>query len=63
MSGLYRCKVSSLTSEAEAQARMLVYSPVDEMEFTQRTLTGSHVNVSCKVDTIHYHNIIKTLFH
>ena len=52
MSGLYRCKVSSLTSEAEAQARMLVYSPVDEMEFTQRTLTGSHVNVSCKVNQI-----------
>ena len=49
MSGLYRCRVSSLTSEAEAQAMMLVYSPVDEMEFTQRTLPGSHVNVSCKV--------------
>ena len=48
MSGLYRCSVASRTQQAEAEASMLVYSPVDEMEFVQRTLPG-HVNVSCKV--------------
>ena len=35
-----RCRVSSLSSEAEAEARMLVYSPVEEMEFIQRRLSG-----------------------
>ena len=49
MSGLYRCKVSCLTSEAVAEGEMLVYSPVDDMEFVQRRLPGSKVNVSCKV--------------
>ena len=32
--------MSSLTSEAEAEAEMLVYSPVEEMEFMQRRLSG-----------------------
>ena len=52
--------MSSLTSEAEAEATMLVYSPVDEMEFIQRTLAspdqggpGTMVNVSCKVTGIY----------
>ena len=53
MSGMYCCKVSSLTSEAVAEAEMLVYSPVDEMEFVQRRLPGSKVNVSCKVSGIY----------
>ena len=53
MSGVYRCKVSSLTSEAEAEAMMLVYSPVDEMEFIQRTVPESHVNVTCHVTGIY----------
>ena len=35
-----RCRVSGLSSEAEAEARMLVYSPVQEMEFIQRRLSG-----------------------
>ena len=44
----YRCSVASRTQQAQAEASMLVYSPVDEMEFVQRTLPG-HLNVSCKV--------------
>ena len=47
-----------MTSEAEAEAMMLVYSPVDEMEFIQRILPGSHshakrVNITCKVTGIY----------
>ena len=48
MAGTYHCKVSTLTSEAVAEANMLVYSPVAESTFVQKRLPGSKVNVSCK---------------
>ena len=48
MAGTYHCKVSTLTSEAVAEANMLVYSPVLESSFVQRRLAGSKVNISCK---------------
>jgi hypothetical protein len=48
MAGTYHCKVSTLTSEAVAEANMLVYSPVLESTFLQRRLPGSKVNISCK---------------
>ena len=63
-----RRRVSSLRSEAEAEARMLVYSPVEEMEFIQRRLSGEacplsidngrnfpggYMNLSCLVRGVH----------
>ena len=48
MAGTYHCKVSTLTSEAVAEASMLVYSPVAESTFVQKRLAGSKVNITCK---------------
>ena len=48
MAGTYHCKVSTLTSEAVAEANMFVYSPVAESTFVQKRLPGSKVTVSCK---------------
>ena len=48
MAGTYHCKVSTLTSEAVAEANMLVYSPVAESTFVQKRLAGSKVNITCK---------------
>ena len=44
---MLRCRVSSLSSEVEAEARMLVYSPVEEMEFIQRRLSGQAAVLCC----------------
>ena len=49
MAGTYHCKVDTLTSEVVAEANMLVYSPIQETQFSQKRLPGSRVNVSCKV--------------
>ena len=49
MAGTYHCKVETLTSEAVAEANMLVYSPIMETQFTQKRLPGSRVNISCKI--------------
>ena len=52
MAGTYHCKVETLTSEASAEANMLVYSPVMETQFTQKRLPGSKVNISCRISGI-----------
>ena len=53
MSGRYRCRVSSDLSDDEAEADMMIYSPLDEMRFIQRTSTlSSLVNISCSVTGI-----------
>ena len=52
MAGTYHCKVDTLTSEAVAEANMLVYSPIQETQFSQKRLPGSKVNVSCKVSGV-----------
>ena len=49
MAGTYHCKVETLTSEATAEANMLVYSPIMETQFTQKRLPGSRVNISCRI--------------
>ena len=49
MAGTYHCKVETLTSEATAEANMLVYSPIMETQFTQKRLPGSKVNISCRI--------------
>ena len=59
MSGVYTCKVSCLTSEAVAEAEMFVFSPVDDMEFVQKRLPGSKVNVSCKISGMFPQPIVK----
>ena len=46
MSGTYTCKVSTLESEAVAEANMLVYSPAVFSEFTQKIMEGSKMNLS-----------------
>ena len=52
MAGTYHCKVETLTSEAVAEANMLVYSPIMETQFTQKRLPGSKVNISCKISGV-----------
>ena len=52
MTGTYHCKVETLTSEASAEANMLVYSPVMETQFTQKRLPGSKVNISCRISGV-----------
>merc|ERR1719242_1211714 len=52
MAGTYHCKVETLTSEATAEANMLVYSPIMETEFTQKRLPGSKVNISCRISGV-----------
>ena len=53
MSGTYTCKVSSLESEAVAEAKMLVYSPAISTEFKQKRLEGSKVNISCSFEGVY----------
>ena len=52
MAGTYHCKVETLTTEATADANMLVYSPIMETEFTQRRLPGNKVNISCRISGV-----------
>ena len=52
MAGTYHCKVDTLSSEAVAEANMLVYSPVQETQFSQKRLPGSKVNVSCMISGV-----------
>ena len=52
MAGTYHCKVETLTSEATAEANMLVYSPIMETQFTQKRLPGSKVNISCRISGV-----------
>ena len=52
LAGTYHCKVETLTSEATAEANMLVYSPVMETQFTQTRKPGSKVNISCRVSGV-----------
>ena len=52
MAGTYHCKVETLTSEAVAEANMLVYSPIMETQFTQKRLPGSKVNISCRISGV-----------
>ena len=47
MAGTYTCKVSTLESEAVAEAVMQVYSPVASSTFRQARVEGDRVNVSC----------------
>ena len=47
MSGTYTCKVSTLESEAVAEAVMQVYSPVASSTFSQARVEGDRVNISC----------------
>jgi hypothetical protein len=47
MAGTYTCKVSTLESEAVAEARMQVYSPAASSVFRQSRVGGSKVNISC----------------
>ena len=49
MAGTYHCKVETLTSEATAEANMLIYTPVMETQFSQKRLAGSRVNISCRI--------------
>ena len=53
MSGTYTCKVSSLESEAAAEANMLVYSPAVYSEFKQTRMGGSKVNISCSFEGVY----------
>ena len=53
MSGTYTCKVSTLESEAVAEARMLVYSPAVATEFRQKKVEGSKVNISCTFEGLY----------
>ena len=53
MSGTYTCKVSSLESEAVAEANMLVYSPAIYSEFKQKRMEGSKVNISCSFNGVY----------
>ena len=52
MAGTYHCKVETLTTEATADANMLVYSPIMETQFTQKRLAGSKVNISCVISGV-----------
>ena len=52
MAGTYHCKVETLTTEATADANMLVYSPIRETEFSQKRLPGSKVNISCRISGV-----------
>ena len=47
MTGTYTCKVSTLESEAVAQAKMLVYAPAASTVFRQAREEGNRVNISC----------------
>ena len=40
MAGTYHCKVDTLSSEAVAEANMLVYSPAQETQFIQKWYLG-----------------------
>lgn len=53
MAGTYTCKVSTLESEAVAEAKMLVYSPAVASEFKQKKLGNSKVNISCSFEGIY----------
>lgn len=53
MSGTYTCKVSTLESEAVAEAKMQVYSPAKASEFKQKKLGSSKVNISCSFEGIY----------
>ena len=53
MSGTYTCKVSTLESEAVAEAKMLVYSPAVFSEFKQKRMEGSKVNISCSFEGVY----------
>ena len=53
MAGTYRCVVDTVTSEAVAEANMLVYSPVKETQFTQKRLGDWKVNVSCQFSGVY----------
>jgi len=53
MSGTYTCKVSSLHSEAVAEARMMVYSPAVATEFRQKKVGKSQVNISCSFEGLY----------
>ena len=59
MSGTYSCKVSSLTSEAVAEANMLVYSPAQSIQFKQKRLAGSKVILTCSVSGLSPLPVIK----
>lgn len=52
MAGTYHCKVETLTTEATADANMLVYSPIMETQFTQKRLPGNKVNISCRISGV-----------
>ena len=53
MSGTYTCKVSTLESEAVAEASMMVYSPAVFSEFKQKRMEGSKVNISCSFEGVY----------
>ena len=53
MSGTYTCKVSTLESEALAEARMMVYSPAVATEFRQKKVGKSQVNISCSFEGLY----------
>ena len=53
MAGTYTCKVSTLESEAVAEAKMMVYSPAVASEFKQKKLENSKVNISCSFEGIY----------
>ena len=53
MSGTYTCKVSTLESEAVAEANMMVYSPAVFSEFKQKRMEGSKVNISCSFEGVY----------
>ena len=53
MSGTYTCKVSTLESEAVAEARMMVYSPAVATEFRQKKVGKSQVNISCSFEGLY----------
>ena len=53
MSGTYTCKVSTLESEAVAEASMMVYSPAVFSEFRQKRMEGSKVNISCSFEGVY----------
>ena len=53
MAGTYTCKVSTLESEAVAEAKMLVYSPAKASEFKQKKLGSSRVNISCSFEGLY----------